>query len=141
MNKRIIPLMLLAGMLLLTCMPVANAQPVRLADVDYIRLIDAYYADLDGDGAEDDIKLLVEFSFPTNVVARVDLNLWMELPSGFTFNIRVSVWRAPGESILNIDCFNTAIESGWYEVTLCIFACFLEQVDHSSHLDNFPWGR
>ncbi len=118
MNKRLIPLMLLAGMLLLTCMPAAEAQIIRVAEVSYIHIIDAYYADLDNDGMEDDIKLLVEFTFPTDVVTRVDLNIWIELPSGLTFNVRVSVWRAPGESILNIDGFNMAIESGWYTVTL-----------------------
>ncbi|MDF1538276.1 MAG: hypothetical protein P1Q69_05190 [Candidatus Thorarchaeota archaeon] len=118
MNKKLIPLMVLAGMLFLTCMPVADAQVLKVADVTYIQIIDVYYADLDDDGIEDDIKLLVEFSFPTDTVARVDLNIWIELPSGYTFNVRVSVLRAPGESILNIDCFNTAIESGWYTVTL-----------------------
>jgi len=118
MNKRLIPILFIAGMLFLTCMPVADAQALRIADVPYIQIIDAYYADLDGDGVEDDIKLLIEFAFPTKVVSRVDLNIWIELPSGLTFNIRVSVWRAPGESILNVDGINMAIESGWYTVTL-----------------------
>lgn len=118
MNKRLIPLIFLAGMLFLTCMPVADAQVIKVVDLPYVHIADAYYADLDGDGAEDDIKLLVEFAFPEDVVARVDLNIWIELPSGLTFNIRVSVWRAPGESVLNIDCFDMAIESGWYTVTL-----------------------
>ncbi|MHA1905885.1 MAG: hypothetical protein ACW98Y_01205 [Candidatus Thorarchaeota archaeon] len=118
MNKKLIPMIFLAGMLLLTCMPVADAQIIRISEATYVQISDAYYADLDGDGAEDDIKLLVEFAFPTDVVARVDLNIWIELPSGLTFNFRIAVWRAPGDSVLNIDCIDMAIESGWYTVTL-----------------------
>jgi len=118
MMKKLLPILLLTGILLMTCMPVADAQIIRLSEASYVQITDAYYADLDGDGAEDDIKLLVTFSFPTDVVLRVDLNIWIELPSGFTFNFRVAVWRAPGDSVLNLDCFNMAIESGWYTVSL-----------------------
>ncbi|MHA2424287.1 MAG: hypothetical protein ACXAEF_05835 [Candidatus Thorarchaeota archaeon] len=118
MNKKLIPMILLAGMIMLTCVPVVDAGVVRLSDATYVQISDAYYADLDGDSAEDDIKLLVKFSFPIDVVSRVDLNIWIELPSGLTFNFRVAVWRAPGDSVLNIDCIDMAIESGWYTVTL-----------------------
>ena len=97
--------------------PVVSAQP-RIASVDHIQIIDAYYGDLDGDGAEDDIKILIEFSFATLDPSRVDLNLWIELPSGYTYNVRVSVFRAPSESILNIDGINMATESGWYTVSM-----------------------
>ena len=98
-------------------LPSVDAQP-RIATVDYISIIDAYYADLDGDSYEDDIKLLVEFSFTDTEPTRVDLNIWIELPSGFTYIFRVSVYRAPTESVLNIDCLNMATESGWYTVSL-----------------------
>lgn len=97
--------------------PVVSAQP-RIASVDYIQIMDAYYGDLDGDGVEDDIKILIEFAFTTLEPSRVDLNIWIELPSGYTYNIRVSVYRAPAESILNIDGINMATESGWYTVTM-----------------------
>ncbi|MHA1481134.1 MAG: hypothetical protein ACTSQZ_06905 [Candidatus Thorarchaeota archaeon] len=112
------PILLLAVLLLATALiPAVSAQP-RIASVDYIRIIDAYYADLDGDGVEDDIKILVEFAFTDSDPSRVDLNLWIELPSGYTYNVRVSIYRAPAESILNIDCINMATESGWYTVTM-----------------------
>ncbi len=97
--------------------PAVNAQP-RIASVDYIQIVDAYYADLDGDGYEDDIKLLVEFKFLDTDPSRVDLNIWIELPSGLTFNVRISIYNTPNEFLLNIDCFNMAIESGWYTVTM-----------------------
>ena len=97
--------------------PVVSAQP-RIESVNYIQIIDAYYGDLDGDLVEDDIKILVEFAFTILEPTRVDINLWIELPSGYTYNVRVSVFRAPAESVLNIDCFNMATESGWYTVTM-----------------------
>jgi len=113
------PMILIAGMLLLLAVPNVNAASiVRLSDVNYVSISDAYYADIDNDGFEDDIKLLVEFAFPTEEPVRLDLNIWIELPSGLIFNFRVSVWRAPNESILNIDCIDMAIESGWYTVNL-----------------------
>ncbi len=99
------------------CIPAVNAQP-RLTTAEYIRIVDAYYADLDGDGYEDDIKLLVECSFLDTDPNRVDLNIWIELPSGLIFTVRVSIYNTPNEFLLNIDCFDMAIESGWYTVTL-----------------------
>ncbi len=119
MKKGLLPIILVAGLLILMSVPSVDAvSQLRIADVDYVSIVDAYYADLDGDGYEDDIKLLVEFSFPTDEIVRVDLNIWIELPSGLTFNLRVSVWRAPNDSLLNIDCIDMAIESGWYTVYL-----------------------
>lgn len=118
MKKAIVPIILLTGMLIMAVVPGVQAGSFKVTDVDYVRIVDAYYADLDGDGYEDDIKLLVEFSFPAVEPVRLDLNIWIELPSGLTFNFRISVWRAPNDSILNIDCIDMAIESGWYTVYL-----------------------
>ncbi len=117
MQRKGIILAIAALVAMSTLLPLADAQP-RFATTDYINIIDAYYADLDGDLVEDDIKLLVEFSFTDTNPTRVDLNIWIELPSGFMYSFRVSVYRAPTQSILNIDCINMATESGWYTVTL-----------------------
>ena len=117
MHTRKLTLFFAAIVVLALCIPAVNAQP-RLTNVDYIQIIDAYYADLDGDGYEDDIKLLVQCSFADTDPSRVDLNIWIELPSGLTFNVRVSIYNTPNEFLLNIDCFDMAIESGWYTVTM-----------------------
>ena len=118
MKRSLLPIFLLAGLLVLMTAPTVQAGVVRVAEVNYVNILDAYYADLDSDGYEDDIKLLIEFSFPTVEPVRIDLNIWIELPSGLTFNFRVSVWRAPNDSILSIVCIDMAIESGWYTVYL-----------------------
>jgi hypothetical protein len=117
MHTRRLTLFLAAVVMLAMFIPAINAQP-RIASIEYIRIIDAYYADLDGDDYEDDIKLLVDCSFGDTDPSRVDLNIWIELPSGLTFNVRVSIYNTPNTFILNIDCFDMAIESGWYTVTL-----------------------
>ena len=117
MRTRRLTLFFAAIVMLSICIPAAQAQP-RLASTDYIQIVDAYYADLDGDGYEDDIKLLVDCSFADTDPTRVDLNIWIELPSGLMFNVRVSIYNTPNDFLLNIDCFDMAIESGWYTVTL-----------------------
>ena len=117
MHTRKLTLVFAAIVLLSALIPAANAQP-RISSIDYIQIVDAYYADLDGDGYEDDIKLLVDCCFLDTNPTRVDLNIWIELPSGLTFNVRVSIYNTPNTFLLNIDCFDMAIESGWYTVTL-----------------------
>lgn len=117
MYTRKLTLILVAFIGLMLIIPASSAQP-RIAGVDYIQIVDAYYADLDGDGYEDDIKLLVFCSFQDTNPTRVDLNIWIELPSGLVFNVRISIYNTPNEFLLNIDCFDMAIESGWYSVTL-----------------------
>jgi len=117
MHTRKLTLVFAVIVLLAVLIPTANAQP-RISSIDYIQIVDAYYADLEGDGYEDDIKLLFDCCFLDTNPTRVDLNIWIELPSGLTFNVRVSVYNTPNDFLLNIDCFNMAIESGWYTVTL-----------------------
>ncbi|MBD3157209.1 MAG: hypothetical protein GF309_00345 [Candidatus Lokiarchaeota archaeon] len=117
MGKRI-RLALIAMIFVVTgLLPFAAAQP-RIATGYGLEIVDAYYADLDGDGVEDDIKILVEFSFGNTNPSRVDLRLTVELPSGTVYSFRVSVYRPPTKSILNIDCFDMATESGWYIVSM-----------------------
>ncbi|TXT56457.1 MAG: conserved exported protein of unknown function [Candidatus Thorarchaeota archaeon] len=107
------------ALILFAMIPFVSAQPrTVISESTDITIIDAYYGDLDGDACEDDIKILLEFRFPNDDPVRVDLNIWIELPSGLTYNVRISVYRAPAQSILNIDCIDMATESGWYTVTM-----------------------
>jgi hypothetical protein len=111
-------LLLIVSALVLASVPAVSAQPAVYTESVQIQIMDAYYADLDGDGYQDDIKLVLQFNFEENVPTRVDLNIWIELPSGLTYNFRVSVYGVPSSSTLQIDCFDMATESGWYTVTL-----------------------
>jgi hypothetical protein len=114
-KKRMLLFAVLASLFLLV--PRASAQPRAITSHE-IHIVDAYYDDLDLDGYLDDIKILLEFSFTDAVPARVDLNIWIELPSGLTYSFRVSIYRTPNDSILNLDCIDMATESGWYTVTM-----------------------
>ena len=105
--------------LLFLVIPRVRAQP-RAAATQDIQIIDAYYDDLDLDGYQDDIKILLEFSFTDTVPVRVDLNIWIELPSGLIYCVRVSIYRTPNDSILNLDCIDMATESGWYTVSMLV---------------------
>lgn len=117
METRKLAFLFAAIVVLSLWIPAVNAQP-RVATAEYIQIVEAYYTDLDADGYEDDIKLLVDCRFTDTDPTRVDLNIWIELPSGLTYNVRVSIYNTPNEFLLNIDCFDMAIESGWYTVTL-----------------------
>jgi hypothetical protein len=117
MHTRRCSLIFVALVLLSVLMPAVCAQP-RIAEYQYIQIVDAYYADLDGNLYEDDIKLLFDCCFGDADPTRVDLNIWIELPSGLTYGVRVSIYNTPNQFLLNVDCFNMATESGWYTVTL-----------------------
>ncbi len=117
--NRIKTLILLAALFTFTLIPMVSASPrsVQVQDV-CIWISDAYYADLDGDSYEDDIKILVEFALADIDPSRVDINLWVTLPSGTTYAFRISVYRPPAASTLQIDCIDMAQESGWYEIDM-----------------------
>jgi hypothetical protein len=117
MQKKRFILILITLVALAFLTPSVHAQP-RTSTLDCIQIIDAYYADLDEDSFEDDIKILVEFSLGNTDPVRINLDIWIELPSGFVYYFKVLVYRAPTESVLNIDCINMATESGWYTVSL-----------------------
>lgn len=117
LGRKALVLLLVISLLMLVALPDAKGQP-HTSKSNSVRITDAYYADLDNDGCEDDIKILVEFFFPDSDPSRVDLNLWISLPSGLVYNFRVSVYRAPPESVLQIDCIDMATESGWYTITM-----------------------
>lgn len=114
---RVKALLLLATLLAVSCIPVVCASP-KTADSSLLHIADAYYADLDGDSSADDIKILVQFALRDLEPTRVDINLWVTLPSGTTYAFRVNVYKAPSDSTLNIDCINMACESGWYDVKM-----------------------
>lgn len=97
--------------------PMVDAQPRETTiEANAVRIVDAYYGDLDGDAFEDDIKILVGFSFASTDIVRIEISLWVELPSGLTYFVKILVFGAPGQSIVNIDCIDMATESGWYTV-------------------------
>jgi hypothetical protein len=81
-----------------------------------IHVKEAYYADLDGDGSEDDVYTQVDLTM--SGANRYNLQYWitLTLPSGqeFVFGWIINT----GRTTLNIanTLYNTALESGWYHL-------------------------
>ena len=90
----------------------------RAAESNTLRISDAYYGDLDGDLYADDIKILVQFSLGTLNPSKVTIDLQVVLPSGTTYAFRIIVYHPPTSSVLQIDCFDMAYESGMYMVEM-----------------------
>ncbi len=107
----------------LAVLPLAHAAPTQTLTTESksVFILDAYYDDLDGDSQLDDIKILVNFDLDEYGSSRVDINIAITLPSGTTYAFIVSVRKPPTYSILQIDCFDMAYESGWYEVQMVAF--------------------
>ncbi len=84
-------------------------------------IINAYYADLDSDGLEDDIDVIIALNANFEGRFRASFLLTIELPSGLTFKFLLEAWLSISPDItkyLKVTAFNTAIEEGWYTVTL-----------------------
>ncbi len=109
--------LLLAVIIALWLVPTVYASP-RTTDARLVYISNAYYTDLDGDSCPDDIKILVEFAFGELDPSRVAINLWIILPSGVTYTFKITVYRPPDCSTLQIDCMNMAYESGWYTIDM-----------------------
>jgi len=117
LHTRRIALVLVALIAALVCIPVVDAQP-RFVNEELIWISDAYYGDLDGDGYEDDIKILLQFSLTNAEPARIEMTIWIQLPSGYVHGVGISIWNAQQYGVLNVDCLNMATESGIYTVTM-----------------------
>ncbi|MHA1214844.1 MAG: hypothetical protein ACTSPG_06070 [Candidatus Hodarchaeales archaeon] len=104
---------------------VSSAKPRALTDSPplEVEIYDAYYDDLDFDSFEDDIDIFVIFTFNYNGVLRATFTLELTLPSGAKFSFILEAWfyNCNCPIRVKISTFNTAIESGWYTVTLSGF--------------------
>ena len=85
-----------------------------------INITTAYYADLEGDGLENDIFVGVVLSFVGASTYSFDYYIFLTLPSGTEYGYTFSA--ATKTEILNLDNYlwNHATEAGWYKVTIYI---------------------
>ncbi|MHA1780463.1 MAG: hypothetical protein ACTSYL_06295 [Candidatus Thorarchaeota archaeon] len=113
-------MVILGVLMVITLLPLVNAAPTRVltSESESVYISNAYYDDLDGDTYFDDIKILVEFAFTDSEPTRIDISLWVTLPSGTTYSFRVSVHKPPSSSTLQIDCIDMAYECGWYQIQM-----------------------
>ncbi|MCY3414491.1 MAG: hypothetical protein INQ03_22780 [Candidatus Heimdallarchaeota archaeon] len=101
-----------------------------------IYIWDAYYADLDLDGYEDDIFIEIDLTLTNQYVyTDVEVFIGVTLPSGmehwFKFDYTFKKTTLTGYITLGYDLYNTATELGWYEANAVGFA----QGEEFSYMD------
>ncbi len=100
----------------------ASGATARTTEVpqDPLVIHDAYYCDLDDDGKEDDCMTIFSLYSPTGYMAdtKVTLDLSIRLPSGQTFFFTYKIWKTFDELRFEIEWYNVAVESGWYNFTV-----------------------
>ena len=104
-----------------------------------VRVIDAYYSDLDNDTYQDDIYALVRFELSGALRYYFDYYVTLTLPSGYNFSYAFAI-IATGSFDLNHYFFDHAIESGNY--TLSVFVILkTEGISTDSHIYVFDPPR
>ena len=90
-------------------------------DVIYpLEITDANYADLDSDGLEDDVVVNLVLHSPTGKLCYFDaiFDMYLTLPSGYTYYMNFQITEVFVDLPVTLSLFNTAHESGWYDVDL-----------------------
>ena len=117
-----------------------------------LNITNASYGDFDDDGFIDDIEIIAELVFDGAVNQKRRIHSWLfcfiETPSGdiyyFYFNIRFSLESTHITFI--ITAYNTAKESGWYQIDLFCLLLNLPPrcrslVVHDSEIFDPPTGQ
>ncbi len=95
---------------------------------------EAYYADADGDGLEDDIVVIYEIIPPDKDTSEdyvIELYCTLTLPSGVSYVYQCAVVTSVGCTVTQY-WFNSVTESGWYTYSVYAYS-FLSEVDSSSN--------
>ena len=90
-----------------------NDKPYILIDIQ-----EAYYADLEGDGMEDDVFVGVELAFFGASVYNFDYYIFLTLPSGAEFGYAVALAAHTDLAYFGNYFWNHATEPGDYTVTV-----------------------
>ncbi len=105
---------------LLISFAVLAPTPAAAGDGIYVIMDEAYYADADGDGLEDDIVVRYEI-IPSETENQteyvIELYCTLTLPSGVSFVYECAVVTSTGCSVTQI-WFDAVSESGWYKYSV-----------------------
>ncbi|RLI55991.1 MAG: hypothetical protein DRO87_08465 [Candidatus Thorarchaeota archaeon] len=116
-GRRLSGILMLFGVLtLMALVPSASA-----AQSEFTVTIDrADYGCLEADGIEDDIFIEFTCSIPVNarLAAKSDFYLTLTLPSGHALHALVTVIGKYSEIRLRVHWYNSAWESGWYNLKI-----------------------
>ncbi len=123
MAKRIHLLTLILTCLIFT-LPIQPTSAYNISstsDSTDARVIFAHYLDLDNDGNSDDILTITYIHVPYDYqVVFANITSTLTLPSGQTFIYDLDYTGDFTYMILFVFWYNTALESGWYEIDVDI---------------------
>ncbi len=118
-NKLFGILMLLT--IALSFMGIPASASIHRNSID-LQIIDAYYADLDGDGSSDDIRIVALLNITEQNIKgstlKWDFVLKIILPSGDYYLCSASVVTWASDQLITFDALNTVTESGLYTAIL-----------------------
>ncbi len=114
---RSLGLLSLVAILLMFSIPPASAYTLGNTN---LQIISAYYTDCDGDGFNDDIRIVTFLEL--NVFYIEDtldwyLYMYIYLPSGNAYLIKGHFVTSAVDQYLIFDALNTVTEQGWYVVS------------------------
>lgn len=114
-SKRVgISLLVCMSVLLLVAPNHVAAEKTGLA----LTINDAFYGDLDGDSLEDDVTILITITLGNDMKSpgKSDVYYTLTLPSGYQHLALVTVIGKYREIRLVLSWFDSAWESGWYNI-------------------------
>lgn len=82
---------------------------------------DAWYEDLEGDGKENDVIILLEFDIIDDRDNKIRYNIELVLPSGVTFTYSVVLQSGTSNFVTKNVFWNHATESGWYTTSVTAY--------------------
>ena len=113
-GRRLSVLVVLSVLMIFGTVQTASAQ------LDWIDIsIDhAYYYDLDGDGASDDVLVNMTCTVLSGIKnpQRSEYRITLTLPSGLAYLVIIDVIGKYNSLFMSLKMFDTATEPGWYNV-------------------------
>ncbi|TFH03930.1 MAG: hypothetical protein E4H14_15775 [Candidatus Thorarchaeota archaeon] len=112
------------------------------AHVDWVDIsIDhAYYYDLDGDGASDDVLVNMTCSVISGIKnpQRSEYRVKLTLPSGLAYLVIIEVVGKYNSLFMSLKMFDTATEPGWYNVKVEAFSMGVQRGYSTASYDFDP---
>ncbi len=120
MLRNKLKLLIISAIILLALVPASTAAVTDTTGPIKVEILDAYYADLDNDGLEDDVYSAVKVSLIPQGIQVYDYLIELELPSGATFSYYYVI--ATNKQVVLYDNYfwDHATESGWYKITVSV---------------------
>ena len=118
-GRRLSVLAVLSVVLIFGSVQTASA----LVDWVDISIDHAYYYDLDGDGASDDVLVELTCAIHPGIQnpSRSEYHIALKLPSGLVYLVIIQVIGKYNVLIMSLRLYDTATEPGWYNVKVDAF--------------------